>query len=116
VADKWTQTRELYGNCTLFSFSSGSSLRIHFFPFSQDGGTFEVPITLIAIHHGLLSLPRVAVEALPESEGEQTTEDGVAAVPSTETHQVHGAEKVLILPRGGRTTYVVSLGEEEGEE
>jgi trafficking protein particle complex subunit 10 len=69
---------------------------------------------LIAIHHGLLSLPRVAVEALPERE--QTTEDGVAVAPSTETYQVHGAEKVLILPRGGRTTYVVSLGEEKEEE
>ena len=35
---------------------------------------------------------------------------GSLAVPSIETYQVHGAEKVLILPRGGRSTFVVGMG------
>ncbi len=35
--------------------------------------------------------------------------------PSTETHQVHGAEKVLILPRGGRSTFIVGMGEGASE-
>jgi hypothetical protein len=30
--------------------------------------------------------------------------------PSTETYQIHGAEKVLVLPRGGRSTFVVGMG------
>ena len=33
------------------------------------------------------------------------------SLPNTETHQVHGAEKVLILPRGGRSTFIVGMGE-----
>jgi len=36
---------------------------------------------------------------------------GSLALPNTETHQVHGAEKVLILPRGGgRSTFIVGMG------
>lgn len=66
-----------------------------------------MPITLIALHHGELPLPRVIVTPLP-LEGE--TVMGATALPSTETHQVHGAEKVLILPRGGRSTFVVGMG------
>ena len=38
---------------------------------------------------------------------------GSKVVPSCETYQMHGAEKVLVLPRGGRTTFVVSMGENE---
>ena len=37
-------------------------------------------------------------------------------VPSCEMYQVHGAEKVLVLPRGGRMTFVVNMGENESEE
>ncbi len=33
-----------------------------------------------------------------------------SVVPGCETHQVHGAEKVLVLPRGGRSTFFVSMG------
>lgn len=32
-------------------------------------------------------------------------------VPSCETSQVHGAETVIVLPRGGRNTFVVNMGE-----
>ncbi|TFK43010.1 trafficking protein particle complex subunit 10 [Crucibulum laeve] len=72
-----------------------------------DDGTHTVPITLIALHHGEFSLPKVTVTALPMP-GEVTM--GSMAVPSTETYQVHGAEKVLVLPRGGRSTFVVGMG------
>lgn len=36
---------------------------------------------------------------------------GSLSLFNTETHQVHGAEKVLILPRGGRSTFIVGMGE-----
>lgn len=67
-----------------------------------------MPITLIALHHGELSLPKISVTALPVG-GEMTM--GSLAIPSAETYQVHGAEKVLVLPRGGRTTFVIGMGE-----
>ncbi|KAG5647176.1 hypothetical protein DXG03_001133 [Asterophora parasitica] len=72
-----------------------------------DGATHTVPITLIALHHGELALPKVKLTALPVS-GEMTM--GSMAIPSIETYQVHGAEKVLVLPRGGRSTFVVGMG------
>jgi hypothetical protein len=74
----------------------------------QDGGTYTVPLTLIALNHGELALPKVFVTPFPLA-GEMTM--GSMALPSSETHQLHGAEKVLILPRGGRTTFVVGMGE-----
>ncbi|KAF7793103.1 hypothetical protein EIP86_004211 [Pleurotus ostreatoroseus] len=77
---------------------------------ARDGETFGTSITLIALHHGELPLPRIAVGALPLL-GE--VKMGSAIVPICETHQVHGAEKVLVLPRGGRTTFVVGMGESD---
>ncbi|KAJ6455695.1 trafficking protein particle complex subunit 10 [Mycena sanguinolenta] len=74
---------------------------------AQDDGTYSVPLTLIALHHGELVLPKIAVTALPLA-GEVTM--GSMAIPSTETYQVHGAEKVLVLPRGGRSTFVLGMG------
>ncbi|CAK5277454.1 unnamed protein product, partial [Mycena citricolor] len=76
------------------------------FPARNDG-VYTVPITLIALHHGELGLPKVNVTALPLA-GEVTM--GSMAVPSTETYQVHGAETVLVLPRGGRSTFVLGMG------
>jgi len=76
---------------------------------ATDGSTFAVPITLIALHHGELALPKVAVTPLPLT-GELTM--GTMAIPSTDTWQVHGAERVLVLPRGGRSTFVVGMGGE----
>ena len=73
----------------------------------QDGETYTVPITLIALHHGEFALPRIAITALPMA-GAVTM--GSMAIPSIETYQVHGAEKVLVLPRGGRSTFVVGMG------
>jgi len=34
------------------------------------------------------------------------------AILSTDTHQVPGAAQILVLPRGGRTTFVVGMGAE----
>ncbi|KAF7322882.1 hypothetical protein HMN09_00067600 [Mycena chlorophos] len=76
---------------------------------ATDDATYSVPITLIALHHGELVLPKVTVTALPLT-GEMTM--GSMAIPSTETYQVHGAEKVLVLPRGGRSTFVLGMGSE----
>ena len=73
----------------------------------KDGATHIIPITLVALHHGEFSLPKVSMVALPVA-GPVTM--GSLAVPSIETYQVHGAEKVLILPRGGRSTFVVGMG------
>jgi trafficking protein particle complex subunit 10 len=77
--------------------------------YTKDGSTFTVPITLIALHHGELSLPKVAVTPLPLT-GELMM--GSMPIPSTDTYQIHGAEKVLVLPRGGRSTFVVGMGGE----
>ncbi|KAI0780765.1 trafficking protein particle complex subunit 10 [Trametes elegans] len=74
---------------------------------SADDETVSVPITLIALHHGELVLPKISVTALPLP-GEHRMRSSV--IPGCETHQVHGAEKVLVLPRGGRSTFVVNMG------
>ncbi|KAJ7740726.1 trafficking protein particle complex subunit 10 [Mycena maculata] len=74
---------------------------------ATDDATYSVPVTLIALHHGELTLPKISVTALPLA-GEVTM--GSMAIPSTETYQVHGAEKVLVLPRGGRSTFVLGMG------
>lgn len=75
----------------------------------QNGENVEIPVTLVALHHGLLSLPQVAVNAQPLVGGEMTM--GSVAIPSTFAYQSHGAEKVMILPRSGRSTFIVDLGD-----
>ncbi|KAH8106751.1 trafficking protein particle complex subunit 10 [Cristinia sonorae] len=73
-----------------------------------DNNTFTTSVTLIALHHGELPLPKVAVTALPiPGEGRMKA----PLLPSCETYQVHGAQTVLVLPRGGRSTFVVNMGE-----
>lgn len=72
----------------------------------QDKSTFSVCLTLIALHHGHIELPKVEVKPLP-LDGE---EDVPRVLPSSDTHQSHGAETVLVLPRGGRSTFIVSMG------
>jgi len=74
----------------------------------KDGATHTVPITLIALHHGEISLPKVDVKALP-IDGEAAMRP--LALPSTETYQLHGAERVLVLPRGGRSTFALTMQE-----
>ncbi|KIK59816.1 hypothetical protein GYMLUDRAFT_261811 [Collybiopsis luxurians FD-317 M1] len=74
---------------------------------ATDDGTFTMPLTLVALHHGEFSLPKVMVHALPLAD---VVTMGSMAIPNTETYQVHGAEKVLISPRGGRSTFVLGMG------
>ncbi|KAF8507495.1 trafficking protein particle complex subunit 10 [Gautieria morchelliformis] len=76
---------------------------------ATDGSVHSIPLTLIPLHHGELSLPQVNIRPLPLTSGEVTM--GSMALPSAETYQAHGAERVLVLPRGGRTTFVVDMGE-----
>ena len=73
---------------------------------AQDGGTHGVPLTLVPLRHGALALPQVDVRPLARAGG------AAAGAVSVEAHQVHGAERVLVLPRGGRTTFVVGMGGE----
>ena len=68
-----------------------------------------MPLTLIALHHGELTLPKIDVKPLPLAGGGMT-----GVLPNTDTHQAHGAETVLVLPRGGRTTFVVGMGLQDG--
>ncbi|KAJ3845286.1 trafficking protein particle complex subunit 10 [Lentinula raphanica] len=74
---------------------------------ATDDGTFIVPLTLVALHHGEFTLPKVVITALPLAD---VVTMGSLAIPNTETYQVHGAEKVLISPRGGRSTFVLGMG------
>ena len=67
-------------------------------------------ITLVALHHGELPLPRASVTPLPVA-GEVAMDPLV--LPGCETYQEHSARKVLVLPRGGRSTYVVEMGCDE---
>ncbi|KAG6376390.1 trafficking protein particle complex subunit 10 [Boletus reticuloceps] len=73
---------------------------------ARDDETFSVPLTLIALHHGELTLPKIEVKPLPLAGDGMTTN----VFPNTDTHQTHGAETILVLPRGGRSTFVVGMG------
>ena len=72
----------------------------------QDDETLSVPLTLIALHHGELTLPKIDVKPLPLAGDGMTTN----VFPNTDTHQAHGAETILVLPRGGRSTFVIGMG------
>ena len=61
----------------------------------------------MALRHGELPLPYIRVSAYP-AEGKES-----ATPPTLETYQEHGAERLLILPRGGRTTFFLTVGREE---
>ncbi|KAF5358539.1 hypothetical protein D9756_001945 [Leucocoprinus leucothites] len=71
---------------------------------AKDNGSFTTQVTLLALHHGELALPKINVSAFA------MTGETAMAVPTTEVFQVHGAERTLILPRGGRSTFVVGMG------
>jgi len=70
-------------------------------------GKFTLPITLMALHHGEFGLPKVYIQPRVDS---RDLAAGSQAPPSVETYQEHGAVKVLVLPRGGRSTFVVGMG------
>ncbi|KAH7090076.1 trafficking protein particle complex subunit 10 [Auriculariales sp. MPI-PUGE-AT-0066] len=74
---------------------------------AMDGGAFETALTLLPLRHGLLPLPHITVMPLPLAGAELTM--GSMALPSAETYQLHGAQRVLVLPRGGRSTFVLDM-------
>lgn len=69
---------------------------------SQDGMTLRVELTLIALRQGLLALPTVSVNPMPEPKGN-------GSVPSSETYQEHAAVRVKVLPNNAHTTYMLTL-------
>lgn len=72
----------------------------------QDDSLFRLSFTMMALRHGELSLPQVhlsALSALP-SDGMKHT-----LVPTLECYQEHGAERVMIFPRGSRTTFMFEM-------
>ncbi|EJD05845.1 uncharacterized protein FOMMEDRAFT_79224 [Fomitiporia mediterranea MF3/22] len=74
---------------------------------AKDGDTYTVTITLMALRHGELSLPNVRVVAYPSDNNQSATP------VSLEAYQVQGAERLLVLPRGGRTTFFLNVGREQ---
>lgn len=60
----------------------------------------------MAVRHGELPLPSVQISAYPLESSHST------APPTLETYQEHAAERLLVLPRGGRTTYFLNVGGE----
>lgn len=69
----------------------------------KDGSTCSREITLIPLRHGSLALPTVSVTpVMIEGEREWT-------LPSCETHQVHGAIVINVLPRSAAATFAVNL-------
>ena len=62
----------------------------------------------MALHHGEFALPKITVE--PQLSMRNISMGGGQAPPSVETYQSHSAVKVLVLPRGGRSTFVVAMG------
>ncbi|KDQ16168.1 hypothetical protein BOTBODRAFT_65084 [Botryobasidium botryosum FD-172 SS1] len=77
-----------------------------------DDYTHTVRLTLVPLRHGALALPTVSVSPVPDAnvviEGAGGG-GGYIELPSCETHQVHAAERIEILPRSARATYVVNL-------
>ena len=69
---------------------------------ARDGAAFEATLTLVPLRPGALPLPRVRVAPL---------EGDVQGKPSCETYQAHGAEVVQVLPRGGRSTFLLDMGD-----
>jgi hypothetical protein len=67
----------------------------------------------VPLHHGELPLPSIAISpiAMPTAPG-TGMENASAGLPSTETYHVQAAERVMVLPRGGRSTFIVGMGEE----
>ncbi|KAH8117364.1 trafficking protein particle complex subunit 10, partial [Phellopilus nigrolimitatus] len=74
---------------------------------AKNDSTHIVSITLMALRHGEIPLPKVLVTAFPPLNGGSSI-----TPPSLETYQVHGAERLLVLPRAGRTTFFLNVGRE----
>ncbi|KAF8602102.1 hypothetical protein BDV93DRAFT_220356 [Ceratobasidium sp. AG-I] len=68
---------------------------------AQDGTEHTVSLTLLPLRHGSLPLPIINVEPIDSTEGGRRL--------SCETWQADGAQKVTVLPRNARSTYVVAM-------
>ncbi|KAG9015714.1 hypothetical protein FRB90_004359, partial [Tulasnella sp. 427] len=70
----------------------------------KDQTTYETKVTLVPLRDGALLLPKVIVAPFSDDvEGH----DGIE--PSCETHQVHAAQRINVLPRSARSTYIITL-------
>ncbi|KIM22610.1 hypothetical protein M408DRAFT_322755 [Serendipita vermifera MAFF 305830] len=83
---------------------------------ATDEGTHSVELTLVPLHHGELAMPTLSIS--PLSRATTASYDGgmhnaSVALPSTETYHVRAAHRVMVLPRGGRSTFVVGMGGDE---
>ncbi|GJJ15396.1 hypothetical protein Clacol_009672 [Clathrus columnatus] len=79
---------------------------------ATDGSTYSISLTLIPLHHGELALPQVNITPLPVGDsGGGAGAMSSKILPSVEVYQKHGAERIIVLPPGGPTTFVVDLGE-----
>ncbi|KAG8828096.1 hypothetical protein FRC17_007623 [Serendipita sp. 399] len=74
---------------------------------ATDDSTHSVELTVVPLHHGELALPMVVISALSAAKGSDGQNQ---ELPSIETYHVHAAQRILVLPRGGRTTFVVGMG------
>jgi len=75
---------------------------------AKDNDTTVIPFSMIALHHGDLQLPRIHAFPILSDDGQSSAH----SAPTCEVHQVHGAERVLISPSGGRTTFMLNIGGE----
>jgi hypothetical protein len=67
-------------------------------------------MTLVPLHHGELSLPKIAIQPLSSRPIPGSGMGAQNSLPATETYHVHAAQRILVLPRGGRSTFVVGMG------
>jgi hypothetical protein len=89
---------------TLMAPSAATSRSTHCV---QDGKQIRIPLTLIPVHHGELSFPRIQVS--PCTSGASLTP------PSCVCLQKDGASRLLILPRHSRTTFLLDLESQLGD-
>ncbi|KAG8969021.1 hypothetical protein FRC03_004988 [Tulasnella sp. 419] len=82
--------------------------------FAKDDSTYETHLTLVPLRHGQLLLPKVVVTPVakePQIDDSESTAGTIQRLdlPTCETHQAHFAQRVLVLPRSARSTYIVPV-------
>ena len=77
---------------------------------ATDEGSHSVELTLVPLHHGELALPTMSISPLSMAAAGPGMQGASMALPSTETYHVRAAQRLMILPRGGRSTFVVGMG------
>jgi len=66
-----------------------------------DGLTIPIYLTLVPLHHGELSLPRINISPIQPRVG--------LTPPSSFCVQGNGASRILILPQNSRSTFVLEM-------